>query len=107
MQPNTVYIPTTSILANERLVQIGKRYNQTTNETEVLLDRQPKPPPKRYSFAEAYAMMKQGRWMKPVAGTRNGTRVEVDGWVTRDSISTYPLKPAFDVDEIDDQWVEA
>ncbi len=68
-------------------------------------------PPPEYSFAEAYQMMKQGKWMKP-----NGSmdcRTQADGqphgkWLVRQvgCLATYQFD-CFPVAFIESKWTEA
>ena len=68
-------------------------------------------PPPEYSFAEAFAMMKQGKWMKP-----NGSmdcRTQADGqphgkWLVRQvgCLAAYQFD-CFPVAFIESKWTEA
>jgi hypothetical protein len=69
-------------------------------------------PPKAYTFAEAYAMMKQGKWMKPKAGSFAMRQVGKD-WFLFDPVSKrvlYRGEPAdraeFLDTHIESQWTE-
>lgn len=64
--------------------------------------------PKRYTFTEAYAMMKRGKWMKA-----NGLNSKPNRWSDTYSCWQYldelgiPTKFAFfDVNAVDAQWEE-
>lgn len=60
-------------------------------------------PPKKYTFSEAYAMMKHGKWMK-VVGKNCKYRVENSCWVINDSkIGKYF---GFQTEDIDSLWEE-
>lgn len=64
------------------------------------------PPPKEYDFTEAYRMMKEGKWMRPVGNTlehacRSGE------WRCRSSSNYYATcNPYLHWKHIESKWIE-
>lgn len=68
------------------------------------------PPPKQYTFAEAYEMMKDGKWMRMVSGINQAFRYHNSvGWVWCKDIATNSMGlgfVTFSPDMIDAKWEE-
>ena len=63
------------------------------------------PPPKEYDFAEAYQMMKAGRWMKPVYSACPRTYQDKTWW--RRAMGEMRIDNNLPLGYIDSKWVEA
>jgi len=63
------------------------------------------PPPKEYTFAEAYQMMKAGKWMESATGYQ---RMHCNGiWCVANVDVSIGLRPHnFSSYEIDSKWIE-
>lgn len=63
------------------------------------------PPPKQYTFAEAYEMMKEGKWMKVVGGV--DCRTHIGCWLIKQvgCLVTYKFD-RIPIQEIESKWEE-
>lgn len=62
------------------------------------------PPPKEYDFAEAYRMMKDGKWMKPVDSACKRTYQDKAWWVK--VIGELRLDDNLPLSYIESKWIE-
>ena len=64
------------------------------------------PPPKEYDFTEAYRMMKEGKWMRPVGNTLEHACLSGE-WRCRNSSShCTSCNPYLCWKHIDSKWIE-
>ena len=65
-------------------------------------------PPKRYDFVEALAMMRQGKWMRPVWGAYADYRRNTDGqWVGKFIDTHNESTVTIHASRFDELWEEA
>lgn len=98
------------MVVNDAKIQIDNRNGRESAILEIRLARFVKSSPQEYEFADAFKMMKEGAWMRPVGGNNVVMKYDCDteNWKQRDVYGNINdiAEAVFSTKSIEAKWIK-